>query len=417
MFLIDTLFDRGTAEPCWFKITRIAVAFGLSIIALLYAFNQIISLLSNQFIVAITEEPIIPPSMPGVLLCTYNLSFINYKCDYNFMTFSPDIYGNIQMFTPFRSCEILSSNSNCINFRFNSSRQYNFDSALMIFNITLAPALSTANVSFNLSEYLYPSPLFSFPGQDSALNSKNGPSSVNFSKIGISDHQLYVKFDTMNVNNNTYTDYNYPSILLEAGDSSIITISPTIKGSYYHNLKRFLGYSGDRDQFYLTPTITTLPKLTDERQIQFAIIQRQYLRNEIQISHSIPNIVANIGGFCVALSSIYIYLFGRSKLSPWGILQKYILVCGTCRRSLKRKLAKRYVAYAGIPLSQKVSNRRNNATLEDRVQMLETMLQEYYLDNYQWELLRKSILKYDRLQRQYDQMTLKEIIDSDSEII
>ncbi|CAG8761870.1 1457_t:CDS:2 [Gigaspora margarita] len=292
MFLIDTLFDRGTTEPYWFKITRIAVAFGLSIIALLYAFHQIISLLSNQFIVAITEEPIIPPSMP-------------------------------------------------------------------------APALSTANVSFNLSEYLYPSPLFSFPGQDSALNSKNGLSSVNFSKIGISDHQLYVKFDTMNVNNNTYTDYNYPSILLEAGDSSIITISPTIKGSYYHNLKRFLGYSGDRDQFYLTPTITTLPKLTDERQIQFAIIQRQYLRYEIQTSHS----------------------------------------------------TKRYVAFAGIPLSQKVSNRRNNATLEDRVQMLETMLQEYYLDNYQWELLRKSILKYDRLQRQYDQMTLKEIIDSDSEII
>ncbi|CAG8560634.1 7266_t:CDS:2, partial [Racocetra persica] len=67
-------------------------------------------------------------------------------------------------------------------------------------------------------------------------------------------------------------------------------------------------------------------------------------------------------------------------------------------------LAKRYVSFPGIPLSQKVSNRRNNATLEDRVQVLETVLQDHYLDNYQWELLRKGVVKYDRWQRQYNEM-------------
>ncbi|CAG8751386.1 24665_t:CDS:2, partial [Dentiscutata erythropus] len=85
---------------------------------------------------------------------------------------------------------------------------------------------------------------------------------------------------------------------------------------------------------------------------------------------------------------------------------------------LKRKLAKRYVSLSGIPLSQKVSNRRNNSTLEDRVQMLETMLQDYYLDNYQWELLRKSVLKYDKLQYQYDQMMNSQhqkLVDSESD--
>ncbi|CAJ0764258.1 1460_t:CDS:2, partial [Entrophospora sp. SA101] len=53
--------------------------------------------------------------------------------------------------------------------------------------------------------------------------------------------------------------------------------------------------------------------------------------------------------------------------------------------NLKAKLAKRYVTSSGIVLAQRVSNRRNNATLENRVQMLETMLQDYYLDNYQFE--------------------------------
>ncbi|CAG8722171.1 18658_t:CDS:2 [Dentiscutata erythropus] len=314
------------------------------------------------------------------------------------MSFLADGNGNIQDFDS-NSCEISSNKSNCIYFRFNSSLQFHHDSALMSFNITLAPALSTTNVSFNLSEYLYPDPPFRKFNLDSTLKLKYDPSSVNFSKIGISDHQLYVKFDAMVVNNNSYTDISYPSFLFEPGDCSVINLSPTIKGSYYDNMGRFMGYQNEKSQFHLNPTITTLPKLTDGRQIQFAVIQRQYLRHEMQSSHS----MANIGGFYVALSSIYVLLFGMSKLSP----------------CLKRKLAKRYVAFSGIPLSQKVSNRRNDATLEDRVQMLETMLQDYYLDNYQWELLKKSVLKYDRLQRQYDQMTNfqnQKIIDSDSEV-
>ncbi|CAB5100796.1 unnamed protein product [Rhizophagus irregularis] len=87
-------------------------------------------------------------------------------------------------------------------------------------------------------------------------------------------------------------------------------------------------------------------------------------------------IISNIGGFFSSLSGIYVFLFGASKLAPWGFLQTSLFncLCTGYRREFVRKLKNRYET---IPF---VSGRIKNVTLEERIQSIEKLLEEYYLN-------------------------------------
>ncbi|CAJ0635391.1 4708_t:CDS:2 [Entrophospora sp. SA101] len=169
-------------------------------------------------------------------------------------------------------------------------------------------------------------------------------------------------------------------------------IFPKIERHYISNHWGFRSYE---ETCYLNYAIKSLPKLNNEGNIQFSVNVFNQLTYETEINeYTFGNAIANLGGFYVALNSMYVLLFGMPKLSPWYELFNRTLndalpnsssLIFVHSQGLKAKLAKRYVTSSGIVLAQRVSNRRNNATLENRVQMLETMLQDYYLDNYQFE--------------------------------
>src|SRR5436305_14176198 len=92
-------------------------------------------------------------------------------------------------------------------------------------------------------------------------------------------------------------------------------------------------------------------------------------------------------------------------------MQKFIFSCTPCRKSLKRKLAKKYVSSAGIPLVEEANKRPGKGSkepkeskeseeslgvesLEERVQMLETLLEDYYLDAYFLKMVKKVVTKH-----------------------
>nr|CAG8575362.1 11994_t:CDS:2 [Entrophospora candida] len=240
----------------------------------------------------------------------------------------------------------------------------------------------------------------------------------------ISDQQLYVIFKNAKIqisakgySNCTNKVDSDSVIIFKPKDVSNIMIFPKIERSYIYDYWNLGSYN---DTCYLNYAIKSLPKLNNEGNIQFGISVFNQLTYETKISeYTFENAIANLGGFYVALNSMYILLFGMPKLSPWYELFNHILndalpnssgLMFVHSQGLKAKLAKRYVTSSGIVLAQRVSNRRNNATLENRVQMLETMLQDYYLDNYQFEAsflmmhLRRMDLKYDKFQCEYDEM-------------
>ncbi|CAG8558061.1 35769_t:CDS:2 [Gigaspora margarita] len=96
--------------------------------------------------------------------------------------------------------------------------------------------------------------------------------------------------------------------------------------------------------------------------------------------HSIGSIVSGAGGLYGALIRIYILLFGSTKLSPWGIVQKYTC-CWNLREDYMHRLMKWYISKAGIPLVENPSNLPPKATVENRIATLETLLREFFLDD------------------------------------
>ncbi|CAG8767921.1 36041_t:CDS:2 [Gigaspora margarita] len=78
-------------------------------------------------------------------------------------------------------------------------------------------------------------------------------------------------------------------------------------------------------------------------------------------------------------SGVYILLFGSSKLSPWGLTQKY-MCCLNLRKKFEIETATHYVSKAGIPFADNPCELPEGATIEDRILILESVLRKYYLD-------------------------------------
>ncbi len=82
--------------------------------------------------------------------------------------------------------------------------------------------------------------------------------------------------------------------------------------------------------------------------------------------------------------------------------QKYILSCVPCRKSFARNFARKYVSSAGIPLVEKVKERPEASSLEERVQILETLLQDYYLDDYYLKKIKRVRVQHKRMLKKYN---------------
>jgi hypothetical protein len=97
------------------------------------------------------------------------------------------------------------------------------------------------------------------------------------------------------------------------------------------------------------------------------------------------------------------------------LAQKYLFSCIHCRKSLKRYFASKYVSSAGIPLVEKVDKRPEGSSLEERVQILETLLCDYYLDDYYLKKVKDVRIKHKKLVKKYKKMN--ENIELDASLV
>ncbi|CAG8631428.1 9754_t:CDS:2 [Funneliformis mosseae] len=148
------------------------------------------------------------------------------------------------------------------------------------------------------------------------------------------------------------------------------------------------------------PTSNGLPKT------QFVFIpEKRYTREEMEDYQYQPiSIVSRLGGFYGAITGIYIFLFGMSKVEPWGMFQKVVFRCWPCRRSFKKHLAASYVSAAGIPLGENINDRPKGTSLGDRLQVLECLLKDYYIDPYYLEILKLTKIRYDHNDARHNEL-------------
>ncbi|EXX76161.1 hypothetical protein RirG_035680 [Rhizophagus irregularis DAOM 197198w] len=102
------------------------------------------------------------------------------------------------------------------------------------------------------------------------------------------------------------------------------------------------------------------------------------------------------------------------RLEPWGLAQKYLFSCTHCRKSLKRNFARKYVSSAGIPLVEKVDKRPEGSSLEQRVQILETLLRDYYLDDYYLKKVKYVRVNHKRFLKKYEEINRQDNEDTEN---
>jgi hypothetical protein len=148
-------------------------------------------------------------------------------------------------------------------------------------------------------------------------------------------------------------------------------------------------------------------------QTQFVLLPRtpHYMREEIEKYEYQPiSFISNLGGIYGAIVALYTAMFGMSKIEPWGIFQKMVFRCWPCRRSYRRRLAEEYISLAGIPLGENVKDRPEGTSLEDRLQILEYLLKDQFLDAYYLDNLKSTKLRYDKRENHF--RNLEQLIDT-----
>ncbi|CAB4421577.1 unnamed protein product [Rhizophagus irregularis] len=371
MFLFESRPPFRTTEPKWFAILRFFIAIIFSFALIFYAWNSF-----GEFVLSINE--------PGLYISEINETFA---------------------YPEFRICPKTLSN-------------YNDNDSLNIHNLYRDISESYSYNDENFHEFQTPIYkdirkgnyyLISNDSNCRKLTPPNKEASTLRSPfaflfiITLNDSSVYnyfeIEFKSINISSSK--DHNSAKTLrpnqyyITRGQYVIYEFLIKEKTSYSSHLIGWLGLKANIDATFLEieekelalPPNVSYTVLELKPKYDFIIHEQQ----KFQIN--ITKIISNIGGFYGAISGIFVLFFGASKLSPWGICQKYIC-WWTYRRSFKRSLARRYVSRAGIPLAEDPRELPRGASLQDRIAVLEHLLKEYYLDAYYLEKLRVTRERY-----------------------
>ncbi|CAB4374335.1 unnamed protein product [Rhizophagus irregularis] len=264
----------------------------------------------------------------------------------------------------------------------------------------------TTNINNNISETI------SHNFSDPYCNPHTIPNnllSLNFESFQYFNDksQLIFNIDVINSDKNNY---------INNGDNYDIGIIKAAHFSLYLGRAYVVSYKPiivDNEKIYtrdveykleLNPRLEQLPIQLESNEVRVKVLllsEPGIARFETTRKYGYTDLISNLGGFYGAIAGIFSLFFGMQRHEPWGLAQKYLFSCTRCRKSLKRYFAKKYVSSAGIPLVEKVNKRPEGSSLEERVQILESLLQDYYLDDYYLKKIKDVRTKHKKLLKKY----------------
>ncbi|CAB4439958.1 unnamed protein product [Rhizophagus irregularis] len=390
MFL-SAIYNYRSTEPVWFRFFRGFFAITLTGIIIYYSVNQYLRLDKEAFITIKLEYS--TGYILNMSICTEISNEIN-NVKFNVL---PEFYGELTL------------SNDTINHQNVSLFDIGYSYSWL--NIT-------TNINNNISETIFHN--FSDP-YCNPHTIPNNILSLNFESFQYLlpyKPDLIFNTDKYNIINSIKNDDNDNIGIIETithfslylGSAYIISYKPIIINNEdtFGNLKYKLELNLQLEQ---------LPIQLESNEVRLKVlpIELSYsriARFESTKIFSYTDLISNLGGFYGAIVGIFCLFFGMQKHEPWGLAQKYLFSCSYCRKSLKRNFARKYVSSSGIPLVEKVNKRPEGSSLEERVQILETLLRDYYLDDYYLKKVkdvrtkRKSLLKkYKEINRQDNENT------------
>ncbi|GBB99471.1 hypothetical protein RclHR1_03530018 [Rhizophagus clarus] len=419
MFARDAIFNNERHEPWWFRLLRRTSAIVLVLAVVAYGSFQLLNLLSfvdAPNIVIIESKSGL--SFPGFIICPGSLSpaFVNKFNNTEVPHADPQFSMSCGKSTKVGP-EVLSENANYTETKCGS---------LILAEENGCLRVPPENVTNYDDSFGYYSSSDDYGDNGSNGNNSNNDNSnsnnVDTSTKGPTDGvnktfifydiksnvltpvdlpTFYtVYFDTLGTydygyfsigKDNKYVEYNNFPIIM--GHRNILEFSISVHRVFSTNLMGQLDIRPDVYSMEFKVDTRSIPLKTQSSPMdtQLVILPKNphFLRTEIEkYEYQTISIISNLGGFYGFIVTAYMALFGMSKIEPWGFLQKIIFRCWNCRRSFKQHLADKYVSSAGIPFGENICDRPEGTSLEDRLQILEYLLKDYYLDTYYLERLK-----------------------------
>ncbi|CAB4406217.1 unnamed protein product [Rhizophagus irregularis] len=377
MFFYDSIYNYRSTEPVWFRFFRGLFAITLAGIIIYYSITQYKKINTEVSIAIklIKLEENVELSL-GMNMCTGFYNSIN----------DVKINGKYTKYNIFN--EIYRK-------RVNLKGNRNFDIWLNI----------TFNINNNISE-----PIFhDIPDIDLYCNPVTIPNnllSLNFESFQYS----FPNKPDLNYNIKDYTDYlSYYNNIID-----------TTHFSLYLGRAYFISYNPIvvDDNVKLNLQLEQLPIQLESNEVRFRIFLNFpdpfMARFETTNQYDYTDLISNLGGFYGAITGIFYLFFGMQRLKPWGLAQKYLFSCTRCRKSLKRNFARKYISSAGIPLVEKVNKRPEGSSLEKRIQILETLLRDYYLDDYYLKKVKDVRINHKKLFKKYEEINRQDNEDTEN---
>ncbi|RIA85756.1 hypothetical protein C1645_830347 [Glomus cerebriforme] len=188
-----------------------------------------------------------------------------------------------------------------------------------------------------------------------------------------------------NENINIPSNFDYPYNPLR--QAYLISLKPVFICEMIENSDRRDFHKSPNCRLELNPQLEQIPVQLGPNEIQFGVYPRSnpnILRYEMTKIFGITDVISSLGGFYGGITGIYVFFFGMQKLEP-------------CRESLMINFAREYVSSAGMPLTEKVNERPEGSSIYERVQILETLLKEFYLDDYYLEKVKRVLTAHKNI--------------------
>ncbi|CAG8476801.1 12675_t:CDS:2 [Ambispora gerdemannii] len=391
MFLFDAIKNTKSTEPFWFKVIRFlsAAAFSLAFISYLWsvisAFGEALYIPNIDF-----TEKFSAINYPGMNICRRGVTETGEETNTNGFNVTCDL----QSTQPNPACPNFVNQTIDGCWKFYPPTGYTNRP-----NMTNPISKPTEYLKFFLNE---------------VTNSSNNNSTNN------SRYYYTLVFDSFYINSQTSFEFHtqstpfeidkspydiqYNMMTLDSGQWIQIEYLVTVHHTYYSShLQGQLGVKPDKTWLEFSTNVRFMPRLSDSSKAIFFLQPKiHYIRYEKETyTNNVLNSISRLGGFYSATAGIFVLLFGAARFAPWGITQKYIFRCWFFRRSFKEHLARRYISAAGIPFGERLAERPEGVSLEARVQILETLLKDYYVETYYLDTLKPTRERYLAQERRH----------------
>ncbi|CAG8441614.1 2957_t:CDS:2 [Rhizophagus irregularis] len=275
-----------------------------------------------------------------------------------------------------------------LNYKLSSSPRMSQPSLIITTTLNNLNNYTNRNITYDFDFFLYNISLLNIPNNLLFLSIETFHFTENVDNVDLP----VTTFDNYRFDN----DFEYLESFISKNKFGRIEpahFSLYLGQTYFISFNPIIVNDNELYKLELNPQLEQLPIQLASNEIRLYIYPRSNPRVEIRRIYDC---------FYGATAGIFYLLFGMQKHEPWGLAQKYLFTCMPCRKSLKKKFARKYVSSAGIPLAEKVNKRPEGSSLEERVQILETLLRDYYLDDYYLQKVKEVKFKHKKFTREYE---------------